>query len=401
MLGRLLHLGSGGPSATPTQATTKTSRPVSSLESVQEDIFTRNLLFPDAHALYQHRNDQVFPLSTTPTTPATSTANAFDYSGDVDLDVRDVRVIIMQDALGPSNASLLFDSHPAPPLSPTERAPPSPELRRSSVSQQRKSSLGGISRPLVIQPEGSQPSPRQGAFDRRASLQGRRDSQVESDGQKASREYREELATFSGCIFGNSELSSYKGTSTKVHVVPSESRPADPSNSIVGDGRSSIGRSSARSSRLSQSFSSQAFSPTNTTAPTHTAPHRPTEKKKVLITRLFPVNLHIDDPESSVSPSNNWSDESAGFPFPTTSDESVPKKKKPQVKQRRTPMYAVVLVVHCLPQTPLQTACLPPNPNLHNVNQVPTMTKRTSSHRPSVQLDLQDGLWLDLEMETG
>jgi len=95
MLGRPLHLGSGGPSPTPTQATAKSSRPVSSLESVQEDIFTRNLLFPDAHALYQHRNDQVFPLSTTPTTPATSTANAFDYSGDVDLDVRDVRVIII------------------------------------------------------------------------------------------------------------------------------------------------------------------------------------------------------------------------------------------------------------------------------------------------------------------
>ncbi|KAF5000962.1 hypothetical protein FGRMN_1332 [Fusarium graminum] len=344
MLGRLLHLGSGGPSAAPTQATTKTSRPVSSLESVQEDIFTRNLLFPDAHALYQHRNDQVFPLSTTPTTPATSTANAFDYSGDVDLDVRDVRVIIMQDALGPSNASLLFDSHPAPPMSPTERAPIPPEFRRTPTSP-RKSSLGGLSRPLVIQPEGPLPSPRQGAFDRRSSLQGRRDSQAESDGQKASREYREELATFSSCIFGNSELMSYKGTSTKVHVVPGESRPTEPSSSIVGDGRSSIGRSSARSSRLSQSFSSQAFSPPNTSAAqNHTHTMRPGEKKKVLITRLFPVNLPTDDPESA-SPSNHWADDSSGFPFPTTSDESMPKKKKPQVKQRRTPMYAVVLVV--------------------------------------------------------
>ncbi|KAM0343991.1 hypothetical protein ACHAPU_008049 [Fusarium lateritium] len=344
MLGRLLHLGSGGPSATPTQATTKTSRPVSSLESVQEDIFTRNLLFPDAHALYQHRNDQVFPLSTTPTTPATSTANAFDYSGDVDLDVRDVRVIIMQDALGPSNASLLFDSHPAPPMSPTERAPIPAEFRRTPTSP-RKSSLGGLSRPLVIQPEGPQPSPRQGAFDRRSSLQGRRDSQVESDGQKASREYREELATFSSCIFGNSELMSYKGTSTKVHVVPGESRPTEPSSSIIGDGRSSIGRSSARSSRLSQSFSSQAFSPPNaSTAHNHTHTTRPGDKKKVLITRLFPVNLPTDDPDSA-SPSNHWADDSSGFPFPTTSDESVPKKKKPQVKQRRTPMYAVVLVV--------------------------------------------------------
>ncbi|KAI1034058.1 hypothetical protein LB505_003177 [Fusarium chuoi] len=345
MLGRLLHLGSGGPSATPTQASTKTSRPVSSLESAQEDMVTRNLLFPDADALYQHRNDQVFPLSTTPTTPATSTANAFDYSGDVDLDVRDVRVIIMQDALGPSNATLLFDSHPAPPVSPTERPPIPPEFRRTPTSP-RKGSLGGLSRPLVIQPEGPQPSPRQGAFDRRASLQGRRDSHVESDGQKAAREYREELATFSSCIFGNSELMSYKGTSTKVHVVPGESRPAEPSSSIIGDGRSSIGRSSARSSRLSQSFSSQAFSPTNmSTAQNHTSISRPAEKKKVLITRLFPVNLTIDDPETNVSPSKDDAEDNAGFPFPTTSEESVPKKKKPQPKQRRTPMYAVVLVV--------------------------------------------------------
>ncbi|KAJ9423767.1 folliculin-interacting protein N-terminus-domain-containing protein [Fusarium oxysporum] len=305
MLGRLLHLGSGGPSATPTQASTKTSRPVSALESAQEDMVTRNLLFPDADALYQHRNDQVFPLSTTPTTPATSTANAFDYSGDVDLD----------DALGPSNASLLFDSHPAPPVSPTERPPIPPEFRRTPTSP-RKSSLGGLSRPLVIQPEGPQPSPRQGAFDRRASLQGRRDSHVESDGQKAARD----------CIFGNSELMSYKGTSTKVHVVPGESRPVEPSSSIIGDGRSSIGRSSARST----------FSPTNmAAAQNHTSTSRPGEKKKVLITRLFPVNLTIDDPETN----------SAGFPFPTTSEESVPKKKKPQPKQRRTPMYAVVLVV--------------------------------------------------------
>ncbi|KAH7238568.1 folliculin-interacting protein N-terminus-domain-containing protein [Fusarium tricinctum] len=360
MLGRLLHLGSGGPSATPTLATTKTSRPVSSLESVQEDIFTRNLLFPDAHALYQHRNDQVFPLSSTPTTPATSTANAFDYSGDVDLDVRDVRVIIMQDALGPSNASLLFDSHPAPPVSPTERAPIPPEFRRTPTSP-RKSSLGGLSRPLVIQPEGPpQPSPRQGAFDRRSSLQGRRDSQAESDGQKASREYREELATFSSCIFGNSELMSYKGTSTKVHVVPGESRPAEPSSSVIGDGRSSIGRSSARSSRLSQSFSSQAFSPTNaSTAQNHTFTSRPVEKKKVLITRLFPVNLPTDDPDGT-SPSNHWADDNTGFPFPTTSDESVPKKKKPHVKQRRTPMYAVVLVVQ-LPTSNATSTRMPTN----------------------------------------
>lgn len=336
----------------PSQATTKASRPVSSLESVQEDIHTRNLLFPDAHALYHHRNDQVFPLSTTPTKPATSTANAFDYNGDVDLDFRDVRVIIMQDALGPSNASLLFDSHPAPAGSPIER-PAVPQDFRRTPTAPRKSSLSQNPRPLIIQPDGSQPSPRQGAFDRRQSIHGRTQSTAETDAQRAAREYREELATFSSCIFGNSELMSYKGTSTKVHVVPSDSRPPDTANNYIGDGRGSIGRSSVRSSRLSQSFSSQPFSPTSAFPASHHQPSaRQSERKKVLITRLFPVNLTAEDVETNVTPQSRYSDENAGFPFPTAGEEPAPKKKKqPQPRQRRTPMYAVVLVVQ-LPPTP-------------------------------------------------
>ncbi|CAM1511562.1 Fc.00g090750.m01.CDS01 [Cosmosporella sp. VM-42] len=361
MLGRLLHLGSGGPPGTPSQAPGKMSRPISSLESVQEDIHTRNLLFPDAHALYQHRNDQVFPLSTTPTTPATSTANAFDYSGDVDLDVRDVRIIIMQDALGPSNASLLFDSHPAPPAPPTERRPSAHDLRRNPTSP-RKSSVGQVARPLVIQPDNPQVQPRQGAFDRRGSLQGRSQTYTETEVQRTAREYREELATFSSCIFGNSELMAYKGTSTKVHVVPCEPRTTDISSSIVGDGRSSIGRSSARSSKLSQSYSSQTVSPTNTTS--FTSPHlssRPSDRKKVLITRLFPVNLTSDDAETNTTPQSRHSDDNNGFPFPATGEEPVPpKKKKPQVKQRRTPMYAVVLVVQLPSSSPHSSTRLPP-----------------------------------------
>ncbi|KAF7562495.1 hypothetical protein G7046_g1619 [Stylonectria norvegica] len=354
MLGRLLHLGSGGPSAVPSQAPSNMSRPISSLESVQEDIHTRNLLFPDAHALYQHRNDQVFPLSTTPTTPSTSTASAFDYSSEVDLDVRDVRVLIMQDSFGPTGASLLFDSQPAP-ASPSLEQPPATQDQRRSFTSTRKSSLSQTVRPLVIQAETPQLPPRQGAFDRRSSLQGRGQS-VETDGQRAVREYREELTTFSSCIFGNSELMAYKGTSTKVHVVPCEPRAAETPNGFIGDGRSSIGRSSARSSKLSQSYSSQTVSPTNAMiSPNLSARH--SDKKKVLITRLFPVNLPSDDTENDVTPQSRCSDENNGFPFPPPGEEAVPKKKKPQPKQRRTPMYAVVLVV----QLPCSSASrLPP-----------------------------------------
>ncbi|KJZ77904.1 hypothetical protein HIM_02541 [Hirsutella minnesotensis 3608] len=342
MLGRLLHLGSGG-SVTPNAQAGNgtTSRPIISLESVQEDIHTRNLLFPDAQTLHQQRHDQVFPLSTAPPTPSTLAANPFDLSDDVELDPRDVRVIVLQDALGPANASLLFDSHPSPD-SPNDRSPARKDARKASMSP-LLGSQGPTPRPVANQSES--PQQRQGAFDRRASVHSRSQSYAETDAQRAAREYREELATFSSCIFGNSELMAYKGTSTKVHVVPSDTRPVDSSVSAFGDGRSSIGRSSGRLSKLSQSYSSQAVSPTiGPPLPSASAASRPVDKKKVLITRLFPVNLYPDDGDQTVVPQNRFSDDNGAFPFPAPGEDPSP-RKKPQPKQRRTPMYAVVLVV--------------------------------------------------------
>lgn len=360
MLGRLLHLGSGGQSTGPTPSNNG-SRPILSLESVQEDSHTRNLLFPDAQDLYQHRNDQVFPFFTAPATSSASPANAFDYNDDIELDVKDVRVIIMQDALGPTNASLLFDSHPLPEAaaSAERHSTAAQDMKRTTPFSPRKGSHSQTSRPTVTHTDSSQF--RQGAFDRRASVHSRSHSFGETDGQRAAREYREELATFSGCIFGNSELMAYKGTSTKVHVVPSEPRIPDHASSIFGDGRSSIGRATGRSSKLSQSYSSQTVSPTHPPLPTGASTPRHSDRKKVLITRLFPVTLAADDLDATETPPSRYSDDTGSFPFPPTSDEPV-RKKKSQPKQRRTPMYAVVLVVQLPPSPSRITSAVPPKP---------------------------------------
>ncbi|UKZ73818.1 hypothetical protein TrVFT333_001471 [Trichoderma virens FT-333] len=363
MLGRLLHLGSGGQSTGPTQSNNG-SRPILSLESVQEDSHTRNLLFPDAQDLYQHRNDQVFPFFTAPATSSASPANAFDYNEDLELDVKDVRVIIMQDALGPTNASLLFDSHPLPEAaaSAERHSTATQDMKRTTTNplSPRKGSHSQTSRPTVVHTDSSQF--RQGAFDRRASVHSRSHSFGETDGQRAAREYREELATFSSCIFGNSELMAYKGTSTKVHVVPSEPRIPDHASSMFGDGRSSIGRATGRSSKLSQSYSSQTVSPTHPPLATGASTPRQSERKKVLITRLFPVTLTADDLDDSATPPSRYSDDNGSFPFPPTGDESALKKKKPQPKQRRTPMYAVVLVVQLPPSPSRISSAVPPKP---------------------------------------
>ncbi|KAI0133002.1 folliculin-interacting protein N-terminus-domain-containing protein [Xylariales sp. AK1849] len=354
MLGKLFNLTSG----TAGSATTQPGSLSSSFapESVQEEMHTRSLLFPDTQTLYSHQ-DQVFPLSTASALPSGSSSK-FDYEGEVDLDVRDVRVIIMQDSLGSINPSLLFDSHPGPaaPTTDTRQSPGAThsqtfmkDLRRNPTSP-RKPSLSQ-SRPMVIQPDS--PQPRQGgAFDRRSSFQARNYISPESEAQRTSREYREELASFTSCIFANTEVMSYKGTSTKVHIVPSEPR-SEVSSSFMGDWKGSMGRASMRASRLSQSFTSESAAAPFSSS---TASNRLADRKKILVTRLFPVNLPNDEPETpntGATPQSRQSDD-AGFPFPCSPDETGAKKKKPQPKQKRTPMYAVALVLQ-LPPNPTNT----------------------------------------------
>ncbi|KAI0161885.1 folliculin-interacting protein N-terminus-domain-containing protein [Hypoxylon sp. FL1284] len=367
MLGKLFNLTSGTPGGSNSQEDIFPTNP--SPESIQEEIHTRSLLFPDTQALY-YRQDQVFPLPTATGAQPGASASPFDYDGDIDIDVRDVRVIVMQDTLGSVNPSLLFDSHPAPSTgSSGDRPPPSSatsstqslmqDLRRAPTSP-RKSSLGQTSRPLVIQPDS--PQPRQGAFDRRGSIQSRTYSVAETESQKAAREYREELASFSSCIFANSEVMSYKGTSTKVHIIPSEYRPSAVSSSYVGDGRGSMGRSSMRSSRLAQSFTSEAA---NTHFPASSTPPRQQDRNKILVTRLFPVNLPNDEPDSPNRTSTShghFSEDSGGFPFPYSPDESKPIKKKTKPIQKRTPMYAVALVLQLPSNTPSASAAPAPKP---------------------------------------
>lgn len=360
MLGKLFNLGAAPGAQSQPQSST-TSKHVSPLESVQEEIHTRSLLFPDAQTLYQHRNDQVFPMSSASALPmSTSVANPFDLDGEIELEGRDVRVIIMQDTSSSSPASLLYDSQPLqlPTVnSPTER----PQTAVAGLSQtmlqdarrlppsQRKASVGPSSRPVVIQP--GSPQPRQSVFDRRASMHARTQSKAETDSQKLVREYKQEIDTFAGCVFGNNEFLAYKGTSTKVHVVPSDIRNDVSSPGIV-DGRGSIGRSAMRTSKLSQSFSSEAMPPFKQSASSSLP--RSSDRKRVLITRLFPVSLPADDALNG-TPRGRFTEESSEFPFPQTSDEVKAKVKKAQLKQKRTPMYAVALIISLPPGTP-QTA---------------------------------------------
>ncbi|EPE10148.1 hypothetical protein F503_05243 [Ophiostoma piceae UAMH 11346] len=374
MLGKLFNLtaGAGASSAATFQIDQSYTSPelVSQLESVQEDLHTRSLLYPDEHTLLQNQHDQVFPLPDNPhLSAAAASISTFDFDADIDLDMRDVRILIMQDGISSIPSALLYDSQSPPPQpAPVMPDRPSTMAGMSHLNSQdtsrrvppspRKSSLGHGTRPVGIQPDG--PQLRQsGTFDRRPSFHSRSHSRLETESQRAYREYADEIAVFASCIFGSSEMLTYRGTSTKVHVLPSESKSSDLPSSMLYDGRGSLGRSSMRSSKLSQSFSSESAGMFPQHAPTVSASSiagvsRSTDRKRVLITRLFPVALSAEEDasqKSSQQPQGRYTDES--FPFPASAEDAalLKKKRKAQLKQKRTPMYAIALIVN-LPQPP-------------------------------------------------
>lgn len=351
MLGKLFSTAAS--SLTPRGGSASSSRPTTSLESVQEDIHTRNLLFPDAEALYQHQHDQVFPLS--PAAPnLTSSTNTFDFNLDIELDLRDVRVVIMQEATSLQyNSALLYDSQPLiEPASSTDRqstAANTPATAQRSgggrtITSPRRISLGQASKPVVITHESSVPR-NFGAFDRRPSSHTRTPSYVETEIQRSAREYREEMSTFANCMFGSSEIMAYKGIGTKVHIIPTEAR----SSSYPFDGQGSLGRSSIRSSKLAQSYTSETVVPAPTSAglPGSGSGIKSFERKKVLITRIFPVplpNSEANEEHPILTSQSEGSDGSSSYPFPTVGgDGKTQAAKKP--RQKRTPMYAIGLII--------------------------------------------------------
>ncbi|KAK2627823.1 hypothetical protein QTJ16_002469 [Diplocarpon rosae] len=353
LLGRLLST-----------AGASTAIPRNTLDSHLEDQFTYNLLFPDPEALCH--NDQVFPLSSATILPSAALRDS-DINREIDLNMQDVRVIIMQETTPASGSSyLLYDSHAFPPSQVTDMqamsgpAYPSRTEGRRSISSPRKRSVGQNSIPVLVQEPAT---PRaSGAFGGRTH-HNKTLNYNETEGQRSAREYKEEVTWFANYMFGNSDVMAYKGTGSKVHYLPSETRQPFISSSYMGEG--SLGKSSMRSSKLSQSFTSDTVHGPKPAGFTSQTAARGMDKRKVLITRMFPVPLPSDDTEDAAqdttpTPQNSESNTTAGYPFPevTNSGTQAAERKRLQPKQKRTPLYAVGLIIN-LPQAAFHSASAP------------------------------------------
>ncbi|KAI1004573.1 hypothetical protein K3495_g3639 [Podosphaera aphanis] len=317
------------------------------LDSNLEDQFTYNLLFPDREAL-SHK-DQIFQLKSDDKIDHGFISN-FDLYSDLNLEVKDVRVIIMQEATPLSgSAYLLYDSHALPPPPTTEEEVTRSGGRNFSVSP-RKSSVDQTSK------KHSQSRTQASSVNERNARQSKNFNYTRIDSRRIEREYREEVTSFSQCIFGNSDILAYKGTGTKVHVLPSDKRTSHISSSYAGDGNGSLGRTYAQSNRATQSFNSDTIQiPYSVGYSSPSTTVKVSETVKVLITRMFPVSIPSKDLayQAASNRPKHGASKNAGYRSPQSAPSETQNKNCNWIpRQKKTPMYAVGLVI----QLPLPTA---------------------------------------------
>ncbi|KAL4786789.1 folliculin-interacting protein N-terminus-domain-containing protein [Aspergillus varians] len=331
MLGRLLNTAAStlNPAAYSSKSTTQ-------LESVTEEEHTSGLLFPDASVL-RRSNTHAFPLQTAFNSPNASPAGAYDDRGGVELDpLKDFRVIIAQNSLGDREPCILLDTRadtsepPSPGLGLEPQAFENPGHRHartvSSLSRGRRGYLSQPSMadqtPLGIAADLPRTSPvSSSAF---ARARGRSSTMTPAGGPQEPNHSRQPTdmndAGLLNCIFGSSAFS-YRGSSTKMHIISADDAPGDAGNA-----------SPAARNSFTRSYTT---GPSSGFAGTSRADYKPSSKVTILLTRMFSVNL----PEAGdTSEGQDLASSESGYPFP-----DLMKRKK--IKERKTPMYAVAITI--------------------------------------------------------
>ncbi|ETN42212.1 uncharacterized protein HMPREF1541_04153 [Cyphellophora europaea CBS 101466] len=302
MLGRLIQGYGKGPS---------------NLESTTEEAHSRSLLWP-SHIVDYNRGLPSSP----PSTPISSSAvriGPFDDRGGIEINQsRDFRVIIAQDAFGTLDKQLvLFDSH---------KTSPDPSGGRVSTGPK---SIPRDNAKVRIQPQ--QP----------AAHQRNRSSTIAGPPSAWSRPNREPEADdkvnrLLECMFGNTSTTK-SDSSTKMHILYSgrDSRSTEAPNSMA---------TSARPPFVKALTSSQPAA--NGRGLRTVGQEAVSNEDVILITRLFAVPL--PDSQEPVPSRSKSGDQGNLITSPTSEDGSAVKRTK--LIEKKTPMYAVALLVTLPPE---------------------------------------------------
>ncbi|EER38361.1 conserved hypothetical protein [Histoplasma capsulatum H143] len=348
MLGRLLNTA-----ASSLHPAAYGSRNSNHLESVTEEEHTSGLLFPDSTHL-RRSNTHAYPLQTSALSPNASAANSFDDRGGLELDAaKDFRVIVAQNALGDRDEPcILLDTQDASTpggivgLGLNQR--PSEQER----SHSRSSSLSKpTKRPTAHMPHASDVNQFSGSSSLRefdssmsgALFRARYRSSAFLPTSDDNRHYQSRTSADSNesgllnCIFGSSAFS-YRESSTKMHILPTETESA---GDVEGFGPHGLNRRltlprayPSGPSSNSSSSSQEKLGDLRFTAPV---------KVTVLVTRMFSVNLP-ESRNSSIEPSEQLSSPNSQ-PFKDSEFPFLDAMKRKKIKEKKTPMYAVAITI--------------------------------------------------------
>ncbi|PGH05563.1 hypothetical protein GX51_02902 [Blastomyces parvus] len=351
MLGRLLNTA-----ASSLNPAAYSSRNSAQLESVTEEEHTSGLLFPDSTHL-RRSNTHAYPLQTSVLSPNASAASSFDDRGGFELDAaKDFRVIVAQNALGDRDEPcILLDSQDVITPSGTVGLGLNPRPSEQGHSHSRSSSLSKPTRRTTAhKPHASDVNQFSGSSSLReaessmsgALFRARYRSSTYSPTSEDNRSYQNRMTADSNesgllnCIFGSSAFS-YRGSSTKMHILPAETESA---GDVEGFSAHSLNRRlplpRAHTSGPSPSSSSSSQ---ERLGAGHDIRASTTTKVTVLVTRMFSVNLpesrnpSMDQSEQLFSPNSQQLKDSE-FLF-------LDAMKRKKVKEKKTPMYAVAITI--------------------------------------------------------
>lgn len=336
--------------------------PTTTLDSATEESHTRHLLYPDTSTLC-HPDGQPYPLHAAPLTPGTGHDGPLP---EIDLDFpRDVRIIIAQDDFAHMAKTVLFDSKPAPPRAdspPLAHARPRPAPAAvAAPAPAAAPSFGSLhARRTSLAADPPPRSPAVSAFTRTRTrgasissmpnIDEHAQIQAHAQAQARARESSDLVNTCLECMFGSTSMT-YRGNSNKMHIVPLETKPVEPTvlGPSIHDVSGSLGRAEGfrRRSNLAKSFT-PANLPTDLPRAdsTESLPKEP-KRRTIFITRMFSVPSP-DDRDHVRTPTNASTAPplGGGFPFPPANAKPAPQKPTQLNQPRKTPMYAITIILH-------------------------------------------------------
>jgi len=365
MLGQFFSSGRKGAGAHASPPTT--------LDSATEESHTRHLLYPESSTLY-HSDGQPYPLHGAALSPGTA------YDGplpEIDLDFpRDCRIIIAQDETAAVPRTILFDSKPGPPRAESPTLLPNPRSRAfggpGSASTVGPTFGGMHARRSSLVPESTPRSPTVANFNRTRTRGNSISSmpnidehaQIQAKAQSKAKDAADLVNICLDCMFGNTPMN-YRGNSNKIHIVPLDPKPADTGSLApnLQDASSSLGRAEGlrRRSHLAKSFTPSNLPLEPPTAETSSYISKEPRRRTIFITRMFSVTVPDEDQDTSnvrtPTPGSSLG-KGNGFPFPRSTSRGGGPKAVPVA--RKSPMYAITIILH-LPIAASSSTLRPPS----------------------------------------